>query len=132
MSRSGSAKGSRKGSAKKKTPKQQIKELTEQNSLLMSELDLMKANQTLITEKLVDITKKITQGVDHKKYGITDNTDFYQISTQVCSYLMNRSNNNPLHKHSLGSSSFLDNIGYGVQYDCEEKNVRYVSGGESR
>ena len=85
MSRSGSAKGSRKGSAKKgaKTPKQQVKELTEQNSVLMSELDLLRANQSLLTEKLVDITKKITDGIDKKKMGITENTDLTQLNTQV-------------------------------------------------
>ena len=80
-SRSSSRKGSAK--AKKKTPKQQIKELTEMNTQLTAELDLIRANQALLSDKLIDVTNRIVSGINIKEYGLNNETEVLNIETHM-------------------------------------------------
>ena len=75
--------GSKKGSAKKKTPKQQIAELTEQNEKLTQELESLRTAHQQMTSKVTDVTNKIIEGIDKKEFNIRDDVNVVDLSTET-------------------------------------------------
>lgn len=86
MSRPSSRKGSAKkgkGKEKKKTPKQIIKELTEQNEQLTIQLDTQSKECAEMKEKIDIVTKKLVQSVDKKEFGISQETNLSALTADV-------------------------------------------------
>ena len=83
---------SRKGSGKKekkKTPKQQIQELTEQNEALTSELERIRGEHDALTLKLAVVATKILGGVDRKQFRLpADLVDAASLPTDTLSAML--------------------------------------------
>jgi len=84
MSRPASRKSTGKGKnakPKKKTPKQQIAELTEENENLTKELDFLKTEKVDMQNKIYSVTKKLVSNIRKSDFGIKEDTDLQSISS---------------------------------------------------
>ena len=79
LSRKGSAKGGKNAKPKKKTPKQQIAELTEQNETLTKELESLKTEASGMKDKIDAVTLKLVSSIRKHEFGIADDTDLHTI-----------------------------------------------------
>lgn len=74
--------GSKKG-AKKLTPKQQIAQLTDQNSQLTQELETLRSAHEQTTLRLTQLVSKMIGGVDLKQFHIRDPTNVQELGTDI-------------------------------------------------
>ena len=68
---------------KKKTPKQQIAELTEENENLTKELESLKTERTQMQDKIYAVTKKLVSSIRKSDFGIKEDADLYSISSET-------------------------------------------------
>ena len=91
MSRPQSSKGSKKGKrGSAKTPKKQIAELTEQNTLLTEELNALQNENDMLKVKIETIISRMLEVLPRKQFGIKDDTKYTEIPLDTLSAMMGK------------------------------------------
>ena len=91
MSRPQSSKGSKKGKrGSAKTPKKQIAELTEQNSLLTEELNSLRNENDMLKVKIETTVSRMLEVLPRKQFGIKDDTKYSEIPLDTLNAMMGK------------------------------------------
>ena len=91
MSRPQSSKGSKKGKrGSAKTPKKQIAELTEQNTLLTEELNSLRNENDILKIKIETTIGRMLEVLPKKQFGIKDDTKYSEIPLDTLSTMMDK------------------------------------------
>lgn len=83
MSRPSSSKGKKGKKGQTKSPKQQVKELTEQNAELMKQLDENRENLKMCEDKLSFLTVTLLRNIDPRDFGVRPDADPLLVPTKA-------------------------------------------------